>query len=142
EGVGEGPLWGLPINYETYITAYRADIFQEHGITPPQTYDELLEITRKLAGPMAKDQTYVVTTRFQKYWDLPYLTYGTMVLSYGGRFLDEEGNVAIASPEVVAATEQFINILKAGAPEGVVNTSWYDALQQFASGRYAIAFNE
>ncbi len=31
EGVGgEGSLWALPIDYETYITAYRADIFQKN----------------------------------------------------------------------------------------------------------------
>lgn len=142
EGVGEGSLWALPIDYETYITAYRADIFQKHQLTPPETYDELLEVVKKLRPLLEKENMYPLTTRFEKYWDLPFLTYGTMVLSYGGQFMDENGKIAIASPQVVAATEKFIEILKAGAPDAIANNSWYDSMQQFASGRYAIAFNE
>jgi multiple sugar transport system substrate-binding protein len=142
QGIGKGSLWALPINYETYILAYRADIFKENGLKPPKTYDEMLSVVKKLKPTLDSRQMYGVTTRFEKYWDLSFLTYGTIVLSYGGQFMDKNGKVVIASPQVVAATEKFIEILKAGAPDSIANNSWYDSMQQFASGRYAMAFNE
>ncbi|NLC52296.1 MAG: sugar ABC transporter substrate-binding protein [Firmicutes bacterium] len=142
-GVGEGNTWALPINYETYITAYRYDLFQKFGLKAPTTYDELAEVAKQLTF-VAEDgkQIYGVTTRFDKYWDLPFLTYGTMVFSFDGEFIDDEGRVAIDSPEVVAATELFISILQESAPASIGSNTWYDAMQQFASGQYAIAMNE
>src|SRR5512139_1419376 len=38
-GIGEGPLWSIPVMAESYILAYRKDIFDKHQIKLPKTYE-------------------------------------------------------------------------------------------------------
>ncbi|MBK8022828.1 MAG: sugar ABC transporter substrate-binding protein [Chloroflexi bacterium] len=142
-GVGEGQTWAVPINFETYLLAYRPSIFEARGLEVPTTYAELLEIAPQLAGEDANGQpVYGVITRFDKYWDLPFLTFGTMLQSYGVEMIDAEGNLGICSPESIAATEDFIELITTASPQGAGAFTWYDALQGFASGQYALSVFE
>src|SRR6185295_13243380 len=45
-GVGEGPLYSIPVLEESYILAYRTDIFDQHNIKVPTTLDEMAEAAR------------------------------------------------------------------------------------------------
>ena len=140
-GLGEGPLWGLPINFESYNLTYRPSMFEAAGVEVPTTYEEVLVATELLADSLSGNN-YPIVTRFDKYWDLTYLTYGSMAGAYGVSLLDENGEVAIASDASVEATELFIDIIKAGSPDDASAFTWYETLQGMASGRFAMAFNE
>lgn len=141
-GLGEGQTWAVPINFESYLLAYRPSLLEEKGIEVPTTYEEYYEAAKALTFEKDGQQIYGTITRFDKYWDLTYLTFGTMLQSYGASLLDENGNVAICSPESIAATELFINTIKDTSPEGAAAFTWYEALQGFASGQYAMSLNE
>lgn len=142
-GIGEGQTWAVPINFETYLLAYRPSIFEARGLEVPETYEELLEIAPQLAGTDANGQpVYGVITRFDKYWDLPYLTFGTMLESYGVEMIDAEGNLGVCSAESIAATEDFLQLITTSSPPGAGAFTWYDALQGFASGQYALSVFE
>ena len=139
KGIGEGPLWALPINSESYLMAYRPSVFAELGLEVPETYADLLAIADKLDDGGAK---YGLVTRFDTYWDLPYLTFGTMLQSYGVEMLDAEGNLGICSDASIAATNDFVTLIKAASPEGAGAFTWYEAQQGFSAGQYALSFNE
>ena len=139
QGIGEGPLWALPINSESYLMAYRPSVFEELGLEVPETYDELLAIADKLNTGSAE---FGLITRFDKYWDLPYLTFGTMLQSYGVEMIDADGNLQICSDASVRATDDFVTLIKTASPEGAGAFTWYEALQGFASGQYALSLNE
>lgn len=139
-GLGEGDLWGLPVNSESYLLAYRPSAFEEKGLEVPTTYDELIAMASQLNDGTGSE--FGVVTRFDKFWDLPYLTFGTMLASYGATLLDEDGSVAVCSAESIAATEDFIAIVKDGSPQGAGAYTWFEALQGFSSGQYALSFNE
>ena len=139
-GIGEGPLWAVPINFESYLLAYRPSVLEANGVAVPTTYEELLEVAPQLVS--TEENIYGVITRFDKYWDLPYLTFGTMLASYGVEMIDEEGNLGICSPASIAATEDFIQLIQTASPSGAGTFTWYEALQGFASGQYAMSFNE
>ena len=66
-----------------------------------------------------------IITRFDKYWDLPYLTFGTMLQSYGVDMIDSSGKLQICSDASVKATEDFIKLIRTASPEGA--GSWADA---------------
>ena len=142
-GMGEGQLWALPINYETYLLAYRPSILEARGVDVPTTYVELLS-----AGPEltftddSGQQVFGVITRFDKYWDLTYLTFATMLQSYGAEMIDANGDLQICSPESIQATEDFLQLIRTSAPDGAGAFTWYDALQGFSSGQYALSVNE
>ena len=55
-------LYGLPYGAETSVLAYRKDIFEKHGFTAPQTYDELQKI---LAPLKANEGIGALTSRGQ-----------------------------------------------------------------------------
>lgn len=138
-GIGEGPLWGLPINSESYLLAYRISVFEELGIEPPETYQDLLAMAETLDEGSAP---YGLVTRFDTYWDLPYLTFGTMLQSYGVEMLDADGQFGICSPASIQATNDFVDLIQIAAPEGAGAFTWYEALQGFSAGQYALSFNE
>lgn len=146
KGVGEGNLWALPINYESYTLAYRPSLLKKYNVEVPSTYVELGDMISKLSTQQLTDdngqRAYPVVTRFDKYWDLTYLTFGTMLQSYGVELVDENGVVGIDSPQSIAATELFVDIIKKGSPEGAGLFTWYEALQGFASGQYLFSLNE
>lgn len=139
-GIGEGSLWAVPINFESYLLAYRPSILEANGIAVPTTYEELLAVAPLLNDPDAG--VYGVVTRFDTFWDLPYLTFGTMLASYGGTMIDENGDLQVCSPESIAATEDFIALIASAAPPGAGAFTWYESLQGFASGQYALSVNE
>ncbi|MCB1495628.1 MAG: sugar ABC transporter substrate-binding protein [Bauldia sp.] len=142
KGIGEGSLWGLPINFETYQLAYRPSILKELGLEVPQTYADLLAMAPKLKAEGPNGAIYGIITRFDKYWDLPYLTFGTMLQSYGVEMVDEEGNLQICSPESIAATTDFVELIRTASPEGAGAFTWDQAMQGFASGQYIISLDE
>lgn len=39
-------LYGIPFGAETSVLAYRKDIFEKHGLTPPATYGEMMRTAR------------------------------------------------------------------------------------------------
>lgn len=145
-GVGEGNLWSIPVNYESYMLSYRPSVMKKYGLEVPKTYDELSEMVTQLSAEGITDDNgqsmYAVVTRFDKYWDLSFLTFGTMLQSYGVTMLDEDGNVAIASDASVEATEKFVKMIQEGSPEGAGQFTFYEAEQGFASGQYLFSFNE
>lgn len=143
KGLGEGQLFGLPVNFETYQLAYRPSLMQKLGLEVPTTYADLLGMADKLTidnGDGSK--TYGVVTRFDKYWDLPFLTFGTMLASYGVKMVDDQGNLQVCSPASVAATTDFIKLIRTASPEGAGAFTWYEAMQGFASGQYVMSFDE
>ena len=146
-GVGEGNLWALPINYESYMLAYRPDVLEKYGLAVPTTYVELAQQVTWLSqqGTLTDDSGKIVhpiVTRFDKYWDLTYLTFGTMLQTYGVELLDSNGNVAIDSPQSIEATKLFVQMIQEGSPEGAGLFTWYEALQGFASGQFIYSLNE
>ena len=52
-----GKLYGLPYNTNARAMVYRKDIFEKHGLSIPQTWDELIQTARKITELTAK-KTY------------------------------------------------------------------------------------
>jgi len=142
KGLGEGKLWALPINAESYQLAYRPSLLKKLGLEVPKTYDDLLAMASKLKTEGADGPINGIITRFDKYWDLPYLTFGTMLQSYGVDMIDASGKLQICSDASVKATEDFIKLIRTASPEGAGSFTWDQAMQGFASGQYIMSLNE
>jgi multiple sugar transport system substrate-binding protein len=44
----DGKLYGLPMQAQTLILAYRKDVFDKLGLTPPTTFEELRAVSKKI----------------------------------------------------------------------------------------------
>jgi len=126
--LGLGPWWGgIGGLY------YRKDLLEEYGFKPPETYDDVVEISEailkdhpELTGwtwPAMKDP--VLVNRWSEY-----------LHGFGGTYFDEEGKCAMNSPEAVAALEFMVNLIKKGiSPPEITSWKEEDSMVRFVSGK-------
>lgn len=138
---GTGGLWGIPMGFEVYPLAYNKRIFQEMGLRPPITMEELLELCEKLKEFDGKD-TYALAIRGAKNWATSYIT---TFANYGAKDFDIVNGKLVSrvnSKEAVAMTDMWIKLLKAGGtPPGWENYTWYQATADFGAGKAAMLFD-
>lgn len=126
-------LYGLPIVTEREMLYYRADIFEEQGIEPPQTLEELEQIAAQLNDP--DNEFYGVVIRGRR---SPAVTqFSSFLYSFGGDWI-VDGQSGIASPEAQEAYNYYGNLLRNYGPPGTVNMSWPEALAIFQQGKAAM----
>jgi multiple sugar transport system substrate-binding protein len=137
----DGKYYGFPKGYSTLVLFYNKKMFAEAGITePPKTWEEFAEVARKLTkgkdvygfgvAPEAARQMY-------------------MVEAYGGKFIDENGRAAFASPEALRGLQLIMDLRhkdQSAAQASDVGTGWGGEMfgQQKAAmvfeGNWAIPF--
>lgn len=131
----EGKLYGIPISVEPQILFYRTDLFQDSGLIPPDTMDQMYDAAVKLRN-LPEDLAGIVLRLMRgtgSCWP-----WGGFVANYKGYWVDKEGNVGLTLPETIAATEMYIKLLKDGGPEKAVNYGWYECLLAFQQGKAAM----
>lgn len=134
-GVGEGPLYSMPVMAEGYILHYRKDIFDQHNIKVPTTIDEMAEAARLvkkhagIAGIVARGTPNVAALA---------TGYISGLKSYtGGEWSEIDGNMRanLHDPRAVKYTEAYIDMIRESGPSNWANLQWYDAMEAFAAGQ-------
>lgn len=114
-----GEYKGVPYHFGGGANVYRKDIFQEVGVKVPETWDEYLEVGKKLKQfGMPVGQTLGHT-----FGDAPGFAY-TLLWCFGGKEVDEKGKVAINSKETLQAVEFLKEFWFAACDEG--GLAWDD----------------
>jgi multiple sugar transport system substrate-binding protein len=118
----DGKYRGIPYNIAGNAFVYRKDYFQKAGVAAaPQTWDELLDATKKLAAfgkPVG--QTFA-----QTFGDAPTFFYPLM-WSHGGKEVEQDGKtLAINSKETIAAVTFAKTLWDAGLDKRAA--SWDDS---------------
>lgn len=137
-GTFEGPdgLFGLPLQIESSVLFYRADLFEAAGLEgPPETMDELMAYAAALhsdevAGFAMRGRGAAATSQTVN-----------LLYSFGGQWMDEDGNSALASEESLAAHEFYAEILRNYGPPGPTNLHWAEVTSLFAQGQAAMIFD-
>lgn len=116
KGYLDGPgasLYGIPFSPETSILLYRTDIFEEHGLEVPTTYDELLETAAWITENV--DGVYGMTTRGSAGHQVVH-AWLLHLSPYGGTVLNDDFTPAVNSPEAIAAAYALKAILDSSPP--------------------------
>ncbi|MCX6089684.1 MAG: sugar ABC transporter substrate-binding protein [Candidatus Atribacteria bacterium] len=132
-GVYKDQLLVLPIGTECELMAYRKDILTEKGLTVPETYDQLYDTAKKLKTEGMAGYVSRGLRGLSIVWE-----WTGYLLSYGGKYFDDQGNPAFNSPEAIAASEMYGKMLKDTGPEGVVNYGWPEVLAAAQQGKVAM----
>jgi len=115
----------LPYSLDSNLLLYRKDILDAGGIKEsPKTWDELFDVAKKLQTP---PNVYGVGFQFNKAGTDAEDTFRLMMLSYGGKFVNEDGKMAnIKTPEMTAFLTRLKSSWEMGVyPPGV--TGWDNA---------------
>ncbi len=136
-----GKLYAIPYQVEAYTLYYRSDILDKYGTTPPETLDELYEVTKKIkAGFDADGITDILpfTCRGVKGAGTVNSAYLSLFSSYGGKDFDKEGNPSIYSETIVAMSDLWTKLIRDFGPKDWSALDWYDVKDAFASGKAAM----
>lgn len=110
----------IPTSNECQVLYYRKDIFEKHGLKPPETMDELVEVCKKLTN--RDKQEFAVLMRGQR---SPLVTqFSSFLYSFGGDWFDKDMKATINTPEAVAAMDFYSSLLRNYAPDGAANLNF------------------
>lgn len=129
-----GDLLTVPINPYIPLLHYRADLYEEHGLDVPGTWDELLEN----ALVLNETTTYGIVQRgargaFDVTFDvLPY------IWSHGGDlFADQKAGdftITVNSPETLAGMETYLRLAAEAGHPSTGGQSQTNVIQNMATG--------
>ncbi len=130
----EGEVVGVPTITEQEVLYYRTDLLEAAGLEAPKTLDELEAAAKEIsesnpgvAGFVARTGKSAAVTQFSSY-----------LYSFGGDFIDDNGNAIIDSPEAREAYAYYGGLLHNYGPENVsTDMSWPEAAAIFAQGNAA-----
>jgi multiple sugar transport system substrate-binding protein len=129
----EGTILGVPINGNIQLYYYRADIFEENGITPPTTFDEMEAIAEQLNSP----RLFGNANRVNPLW----WEFGAYVDSYGAEYvrLEDDGtwSIGFERPEGLEAVNRWLRLGRTWAPRNYADLGQGDLLALMSSGRLA-----
>lgn len=131
----EGQHWAIPFAGESVFLFYRSDLFEEHGIAVPTTYDELLEAACYFENEV--DGISGVSFRARLGWEFTY-TWSIFLFPFGGQMVDTETGLPALDVPGTADSLNYMKALAECAPVGVESYSFPEAWDAFALGNAAM----
>lgn len=129
----DGETFAIPFYNYALGLIYREDLFEEKGIDPPNTINELQSIakqltTDKIAGTAMQPQ------RGYKIFE----EWANWLFAEGGAIQDESGKIILDSPEARSALTKYIETYNSSAPRDSINWGFDEALRSVSSGQAAM----
>jgi len=102
----DGKLYGIPMQAQAHVLAYRKDLFEKHGLTPPTTFEEMKQASKKLQD--AEGMKYPLALTWLATGDVG-TSYRNALISLGKTYVDADTKKAnFTSPEAAEAFEEMI----------------------------------
>ena len=131
----DGMHYGIPYAGETVFMFYREDLFAEHGIDVPTTFDEVMSAAQYFSDNV--DGVDGISYRARLGWEFTYM-WSIFLAPFGGMMVDPAtGDVALDAPGTAASLEYIRDLWHYG-PVGVESFSFPEAWDAFMLGRAAI----
>jgi ABC-type glycerol-3-phosphate transport system substrate-binding protein len=134
-GAFQGKQYALPVDPNVQLLIYRKDLFDQKGLKPPTTWDELLAAAKALQDP-AKPLYGVALTGSS---DIQTCLYMLLAMwSYGAELVDAQGKGGVDTPAGHKGAQVFLEMLKL-APPSVKSYNFSDVNKAMQLGQVAMA---
>jgi multiple sugar transport system substrate-binding protein len=130
-----GKLYALPVDPNVQILIYRKDLFEQKGLKPPATWEELLRDAKAFYEPAKQQYGFSLTGGTDTQTPL-YLI--LLLWSYGAEVVDSQGNAGVNTEAGRKGAEMFLELLKV-APPNVKNYNFADVNKSVQLGQAAMA---
>jgi ABC-type glycerol-3-phosphate transport system substrate-binding protein len=112
EGVTiDGKIYGVPIVGNTLHLIYRKDVFDELGLSAPDTYDGVIEVCNTIGLDNPDwDMPFTVNLSAGWAWEIEFFQ---MLRAFGGDFLDENNNPIFNGEAGLKALEKLVEVANA-----------------------------
>jgi multiple sugar transport system substrate-binding protein len=116
---------------------YRKDVFNRLGLKPPETWDQMVDAGRQI---QSKTDMAGVAMYYGKTSGQNLMIWFNYLWGMGGELLDAKGQPAFNSPQGVAATQAYVDVLLKHkvAPAGSATFNETDAVNSVAQGKSAM----
>lgn len=134
----DGELYALPHTIIGGMLFYRTDLFEEHGLEPPQDTDDIMSAAKQLADAGIEANPFVArgAPTFASLGTLLGWAYG-----YGAVLFDDENRPHANSPEMIEAMEDFVTLMRDYGPADAPSLTFTQAGEVFSSGNGAMMFD-
>ncbi|OQB28047.1 MAG: putative ABC transporter-binding protein precursor [Chloroflexi bacterium ADurb.Bin180] len=145
-GVGQGHLWAVPTMVETYIIAYRADLFAKYNLKAPTTLQEMYDAASVLTKGEGGDFRGWLGAG-DKGGNAVWTGFPSTLMSHAATKLpdfdivDGKLKCVINQPALVPVTDLWIKNVRDNGPLGWTAITWYDAMELFSTGRYGMIYD-
>jgi multiple sugar transport system substrate-binding protein len=128
----QGEYAAVPVDGWTQLLLYRADLFEEHGLEPPTTFERILAAIEALHDPPTM-YGFVAATDVSQ----PYMlqVFEHFALANGVQLVDGEGNVTLDTPEMIETLEFYMKLVEASPPG---NLYWQQSRELYQGGQAAM----
>lgn len=133
----DGEYWAVPLYGMTQVLWYRKDLFQQAGVEPPRTWDELLAAAPRFTD----DDTSGIALPAGRNLATDQVVYSFMVTNGAANIFGPNGEVDFDEPAVTEAFD-FYDRLLAFSPSDSGNYSWGEPQAAFNSGAAAMAIEK
>lgn len=132
----DGSVYAAPLYVDGTHLFYRTDLLEKYNLAPPQTWEELIAASKIVMEGEDNPQLYGFVSMWAKIEGL-FMNWLSFTGGNGASFFDADGNVAVDSPEAIAATQAMVDILHTHeiAPQSILNMRPDDARTLFQQGR-------
>ncbi len=133
----EGKRYALPFDGDTHLLFYRKSLLDQHGLAPPQTWDDYLHISRTITEKERTRGIYGSAIMMHPFMVYSFSSHLNRLTSLGGRLLDHEGKPVVYSPEGVEALRSLVQQARYALPTPQ-ETDWDVSRDAFLSGKVAM----
>lgn len=131
-GKRDGKLWIIPRHFDISCLHYRTDLFQDFGLTVPETWDEFKSTALKVQPNLSAG---VYATEFAGKEEALTGRFYEVSTCEGAEFFDKNWKPGFNAPGGVKAATMFQDLYKAGAmPPGMTSFVWEDVAKNWVAG--------
>ena len=131
-----GKLMGVPVNGNVEVFYYRKDLYDQHGLKVPETWDDVLANAQKL-----NDGTRVYGFVHRDDRDSALADFSNYLFSFGGDIFKDASTgdftVTLNSPAALRALDFYLKLGKAGGYPTAGAVSQGQMIQLMATGKAA-----
>ena len=132
----DGQTYAVPFYNYALSLVYREDLYERAGLEAPTTLEEL----KQSAAELTTDSRAGIAMQPQRGYKI-FEEWANYLFAAGGSIQDENGDVALDSPEAREALETYIEIYEESAPDNSLNWGFDEAIRSAASGNAAQLVN-
>ncbi|MDR2567310.1 MAG: sugar ABC transporter substrate-binding protein [Bifidobacteriaceae bacterium] len=137
----DGDLYAIPFYGESAFTMYRADVFEQLGLTMPAepTWADIESLAAQIEGKV--DGVTPVCLRGLPGWGENMAVVGAMIDAFGGTWFDADWNAQMNSEGTSQAIEFYVNLVTKYGEAGASESGFTECLNNFTQGKSAIWFD-
>jgi sorbitol/mannitol transport system substrate-binding protein len=137
----DNKLYGLPFYGESSMLMYRKDLVEKEGVELPErpTWDQVASAAAKLDG--AEPGMKGICLRGLPGWGEVFAPLTTVVNTYGGTWFTKDWQAQVNSPQFVAATQFYVDLIKKHGEPGAAQAGFTECLNALSQGKVAMWYD-